>query len=221
MESQVFVCTRLPDDWLYWMKDLPEPKRFMMVPNAEHSLATGIFEAVPVIGTWTRHLLTSKPVPNFKWAISNTTGDVSVTLDPRVGDALHVNLWYSYSCSAIQRRDFRFLTADNPCKPCGPYVQGTCLNLKVFWHQTRLSPEKKGGFQYTGHVDPPTEKGQWVASFIDVTYKEDSDDSLGRPEGGFPFTKPGHLEFTTPVSIWPQEFPFEDCYGADCYGTLL
>jgi PhoPQ-activated pathogenicity-related protein len=208
-----------PDDWLYWLNDLPEPKRFLMIPNAEHSLATGILEAVPVMGTWMLHLLKNKPVPSIKWSISETNGDINVALDPTVGDALHVNLWYAQSCSAFQRRDFRLLTIDNPCT-CGLTVDGYCANLKVLWSQMRLQPEVPGGFRYIGHVDPPTEKGQWVASFIDVTYKEDNE-TLGRPAGGLPFTKPGHLEFTTAVSVWPQEFPYDDCYMETCYGTLV
>lgn len=35
-----------PDDTHNWWSDLPEPKHFLMVPNAEHSMATGIFELV-------------------------------------------------------------------------------------------------------------------------------------------------------------------------------
>ena len=29
---------------------MPDPKHFIMTPNAEHSEATGIFEIVPAIG---------------------------------------------------------------------------------------------------------------------------------------------------------------------------
>jgi len=199
-------------------KDLPEPKHFLMVPNAEHSLATGILEVVPVVGTWILHLLKKTPIPTFKWDISETNGDIKVVLDPKVGEPLHVNLWTANTCSAVARRDYRFLTADNPCE-CGVYTQGTCLNTKVGWSQTRLSPTHIGGFTYVGHVEPPTEKNKWVASFIDVTYKQDP--SLSRPDGGIPFTKPGHLEFTSEVSIWPREFPFDDCSGVGCYGTLV
>ena len=41
-----------PDDTHFWWSDMPEPKHWLMLPNAEHSCATGIFEAVPAIGTW-------------------------------------------------------------------------------------------------------------------------------------------------------------------------
>ena len=40
------------DDTHYWWSQMPEPKRFMMVPNAEHSLITGVFEAVPAVGAF-------------------------------------------------------------------------------------------------------------------------------------------------------------------------
>ena len=34
-----------------WWDQMPEPKRFVMVPNAEHSEATGILELLPNIAT--------------------------------------------------------------------------------------------------------------------------------------------------------------------------
>jgi hypothetical protein len=30
-----------------------------------------------------------------------------------------------------------------------------------------------------------------------------------------------HLEFTTQAAIVPSTFPFDDCAGEDCYGTLV
>jgi len=44
----------MPDDTHWWWKDMPDPKHFLMVPNAEHSQATGILEVVPAIGSFIR-----------------------------------------------------------------------------------------------------------------------------------------------------------------------
>ena len=46
-----------PDDNYYWWDQMPEPKRLMMIPNAEHSLISGVLEAVPAVGAWGRALL--------------------------------------------------------------------------------------------------------------------------------------------------------------------
>lgn len=191
-----------PDDTHYWWNDLPEPKHFLLVPNAEHSLATGILELVPAIGTWILHLLKEKTVPTFKWEINNSTGDITVHLDPRDIRPLHVNMWSSSTCDKLQRRDFRFMTADDPCV-CGVVVDGTCVITQHLWSQTRLEPEQKGGFKYVAHVEPPSTKGRWNALFVDVTYqKDDEDDSLGRPAGGIAFNKPGNsLKYSLMESI--------------------
>lgn len=70
-----------PDDTRYWWNDMPNPKHFIMTPNAEHSEATGILEIVPDISAWLQHHLSSTVVPTFTWTISNTTGEIVATLD--------------------------------------------------------------------------------------------------------------------------------------------
>jgi len=40
-----------PDDTKKWWSSMPDPKHFVMTPNAEHSMATGIPEIVPAIGS--------------------------------------------------------------------------------------------------------------------------------------------------------------------------
>jgi PhoPQ-activated pathogenicity-related protein len=39
----------LPDDTRYWWDEMSDEKNFLMVPNAEHSLATGILEIIPAV----------------------------------------------------------------------------------------------------------------------------------------------------------------------------
>ena len=62
---------------------------------------------------------------------------------------------------------------------------------------------------------------RYVAYFIDVKYKDPREVDSSLKADILPKDMPGQLEFTTEVSVWPNTFPYEDCQGADCYGTLL
>jgi len=221
-----------PDDTDYWWNEMPEPKAFIMTPNAEHSEATGIFEIVPAIGAWVTYLLKKQTVP-FTWTISNSTGAITATLDD-AGDVFEASVWYAYSCGTNpdgkKRRDFRILSMDSPCR-CGIAADGYCSNLKSFWTQEILQPTitADGKRTYTAHKDQPTD-GRWVAYFIDIKYYEAP--SAAKVSSEFPppsweactrlpCDMPGRLEFTTQVSIWPNTFPYEECYGEGCAGKLL
>uniref|UniRef100_A0A914EHI3 PhoPQ-activated pathogenicity-related protein n=1 Tax=Acrobeloides nanus TaxID=290746 RepID=A0A914EHI3_9BILA len=63
-----------PDDTHYWWKDMPEPKHFLIAPNAEHSMITGILEVVPAIGAFALANFLNQPVPSFSWTIDNDEG---------------------------------------------------------------------------------------------------------------------------------------------------
>jgi PhoPQ-activated pathogenicity-related protein len=218
-----------PDDTHYWWSSLPEPKHFLMVPNSEHSLATGIAEAVPAIGTWLKYLLDYRAVPTMDWTIDDTTGAITVTLNkvPADTSALHVRKYWANSWNGNLRRDFRLLNLDDPCE--SPIVSdGTCFNDKVFWRFEDLTPEADG-VTYIATHEAPTD-GTYAAFFIDVTYVKDpetNEDIYSPPGGGgwfpdfIPRDRPGQLEFTTEVSILPNTFPYADCSGVDCYGTLV
>jgi PhoPQ-activated pathogenicity-related protein len=221
-----------PDDTDYWWNQMPEPKHFLMTPNAEHSEATGIFEIVPAIGTWLTYLLKKHTVPEFTWTISNETGAITAVLDD-VGDVYEASVWYAYSCGnnpdGVKRRDFRILSLDVPCE-CGIGYDGYCSNLKSFSTREILEPTitADGKRSYTAHVEAPDD-GRWVAYFIDVKYKEYGDDLANKVDAPpsweacnlLPCDKPGRLEFTTQVSVWPNTFPYDACTGEGCAGKLL
>ena len=234
-----------PDDTHYWWDQMPEPKHFMMVPNAEHSLITGILEAVPGIGAFLSALLEKESVPTFDWTIADGTGDITVTLGDE-GIVHSATLWWAHSCGenandgGTKRRDFRIAHMDNPCT-CGPYIAGYCVNLKTFWKKTELEMTMVNGKRtYTAHVDTPTD-GTWTAFFVDLkfnskhggginwenvakTIKRDpsrlSPAAKARPVfpdfGGFPHDLGGFFEFTSEVSVIPQTFPYPDCSGTGC-----
>ncbi|CAM9264536.1 unnamed protein product, partial [Ectocarpus fasciculatus] len=163
-----------PDDTHYWWKEMPEPKHFLMTPNAEHSEATGILEIVPAIGTWLNYLLLEETVPEFKWTIDENTGEIVATLDGN-GRVHSAHVWYAYSCGTnpdgIPRRDFRIMSLDSPCT-CGVESDGYCLNTKSFWNSTELEQSiEKGRRTYRALVDPPDD-GHYVAFFIDIKYEK-------------------------------------------------
>jgi PhoPQ-activated pathogenicity-related protein len=170
-----------PDDNLYWWSDMPEPKHLMLVPNAEHSLATGILEAVPGIAAWLRQQLLGKRLPEMDWSIAKD-GTVSLSIDSKAGlpDVEEVNAWFGYSCgvnsdTGVIRKDFRVINMDSPCK-CGFSYDGNCLNLKSFFTKERLTSsgsDARGRALYSAHYDAPAD-GRYVAYFIEVTFKKHS-----------------------------------------------
>jgi len=183
-----------PDDTHYWWAEMPSPKKFLMTPNAEHSEATGIFEIVPAISTWGMYLLENKQVPSFDWTISNTTGEIVVTLD-RFGIVHEASVWFAYSCGhnvgnelndGGNRRDFRVAMLDQPCD-CGISSDGTCANLKSFWRKEVLNETiVRGQRTYSALMETPSD-GRYVAYMIMISYMKpvitDSSSSPSLPFG--------------------------------------
>jgi len=211
-----------------------------MTPNAEHSEITGIFEVVPAIGTWAAYLLQKTAVPEFTWEMNNSTGEIIATLDDN-GEVYEASMWWAYSCGTntdgTKRRDFRICSLDTPCH-CGIGYDGYCANLKSIWTREILQPEIVNGKRtYRAFKEAPGD-GRWVAYFVDVKYKEPNAaqfQALYKPNVNsklpkqlqsagnklIPVDKPGRLEFTSEVMIWPNTFPFADCVGEGCAGLLL
>jgi PhoPQ-activated pathogenicity-related protein len=100
----------MPDDTHWWWKDMPDPKHFLMVPNAEHSQATGILEVVPAIGAFIRTLLNDKPAPVFTWEI-DIEGNGDITVDVGQTNPKKVNMWSATTCNG-ERRDWRLVNID-------------------------------------------------------------------------------------------------------------
>lgn len=203
-----------PDDTWYWWDEMPGPKHFLMIPNAEHSLATGILEALPAIGTWMEHLLEERTIPEVNWKIDETTGAITVTWHgDRLTRVQQATMWYAHTCNT-DRRDFRILNIDNPCT-CGIGAEGYCANLKVLWQKQELTEVAPHTYTASYSVDD----GRWAAFLIDLTFAK----SFISPATLYqwPVDRPGCLEFTTEVSVWPNTFPYEDCHGEGCYGVLI
>lgn len=63
-----------PDDTHLWWDDMPEPKHFLLVPNADHSMATGIFEGLPAIAAFAVAKYLNKDVPEVTWVRDDDKG---------------------------------------------------------------------------------------------------------------------------------------------------
>jgi PhoPQ-activated pathogenicity-related protein len=105
----------MPDDTHYWWNDMPEPKRFLMVPNSDHTQETGLFEIVPAIGAWLRLVEEGRDAPVFTWEREEGNGQIIVFIEQ--SKSVKVNMWHATTCNG-ERRDFRLVNIDNPCT-CG------------------------------------------------------------------------------------------------------
>lgn len=172
--------------------------------------------------TWLTYLLTSTPMPSPVWSISPDTGDITASVVYPAGISspalANVTMWSAATCTkgaTGKRRDFRYSSRDDPCE-CGVASDGDCLNLEAFsWVATQLQPNERG--EYVAHMEA-NPSGAWTGFFIDFTFEKPA---LPSGLGTWPVLEPGCLDFTTQVSVWPNTFPFEECFGVECYGTLL
>jgi PhoPQ-activated pathogenicity-related protein len=210
---------QMPDDTHHWWSDLPEPKHFLMVPNAEHSLATGILEAVPAICAWISTLLNKQTVPTMDWDRDDESGQITLTLGEGADQVDKVMKYWTETGETYGRRDFRFLNVDDPCLS-GVGADGNCLNTQVFWKAEEVTASESDPNVYVG-THPMPANGTWAAFFLDVTYKKSENQGVASWPGGFIPTNSFVHEFTTEVSIIPDTLPFDDCSGTDCHGVLV
>jgi len=224
----------LPDDSTYWVNKMPGETHLLMIPNAEHSEATGILEILPNVGTFVNRIIEAQPRPTHSWTINATTGDITLTLGPDVAGLSvdKVHMWHATTCNS-KRRDFRIINngwgppGSDPgthCLPCGIGAKGLCTNELILWTDTLLEETSSGSRTYVAHRDLPKD-GKWTAFFIDVTMKGDGATKPKNPNkgdvGNWPFLPFGDFEFTTAVSVIPHTFPFDECVGETCLGSLV
>lgn len=221
-----------PDDQFYWWDEMPGPKHMMMLPNTEHSCATGIGELLPSAAAFAIGVLNGIEQPTYNWTIDPTSGDITVVAAKTPHS---VRMWHSTTCNN-KRRDFRIINLDDPCK-CGISQSGMCLNAEVLWSEKKLQETSPGSLTYVAHRDVPKD-GKWTAFFVDVQFKlpdhlqndnthhgpsmrTPTFDPFGKEVLGWPIGSPKVWETTTSISIIPQTFPFEDCSGEACQGVLV
>ena len=85
---------------------------------------------------------------------------------------------------------------------------------QVFRIRYNLHPSSiiKGSLKWIAHMEPPL-FGGYRAFYVRLSFSAGTRDwSVG---------KTGVMDFTTTVSVVPNNFPHPDCNGDECLGTLL
>jgi len=159
----------------------------------------------------TLEMMNFSNIPNFNWTHDPLTGDIIVQSEEQ---PVSVHVWHATTCNA-ERRDWRILNLDNPCT-CGfQYDEEMCANLAVLWASDTLQETYPGSLTWVAHREAPMD-GRYTAFFVNLQFNSTVSNSKG-----WPVALPGSLEFTTTVSVVPDEFPYMDCTGNGCLGSLL
>ena len=253
----------LPTDTRYFWEQMPnyeDLNRFILLPNTEHSMITGLLgnshvlklfyesmftEILPTVNAWMAQILAAdqmrtrmkfgegvlKPyktieernvatmemmefsnIPKFSWDIDPDNGDITVSSEEQ---PLAVNVWHASTCTP-ERRDWRIVNLDEPCE-CGFAVPGEdlCANLGALWASDPLQETEPGSKTWVAHFRPRTD-GRYRAFYVSLSFNSTSTSSYEWPLG-----HEGVMDFTTTVSVVPNDFPFPDCFGEECMGKLL
>jgi PhoPQ-activated pathogenicity-related protein len=167
-----------------------------LVPDAEHSLATGIVDAATSASAFYHLVRNGLPVPNYTWQIlkGNKTAQTIVQVDAASRPYLvDVQMWKATTLST-SRRDFRLVT-------CTDFTMGGCFQ-PVAWWPTTLHESAPG--QYVASSAPPI--AGWSAFNVQLIFEY--------PD---PFTGYNHtLTVTTEINTIPDTLPFKKCSFCNC-----
>ncbi|XP_078610561.1 autocrine proliferation repressor protein A-like [Branchiostoma floridae x Branchiostoma japonicum] len=182
----------MPDDSHYYWDQLEEEKYIRWIPNAEHTMAGHEISLLFGIRAFFLSLVEDWPRPEMTWTRETGTNSGKITLHTNVKPKI-IRSFYARTLDG-KRRDFRLVHLPPGELGLQPHP--------VIWLPEDV--QDMGNGTYVAEFDIPAVG--WLAFFIQAT---------------FPAPHGTALEFTTEVHIIPETFPFPECHGADCKGTLL
>jgi len=190
------------NDFYWWDQMVTGQGKFrQMIQNAEHSEITGIPNIMHEVSAWGNAYLQGLPWPQFNWTIDPNDGTITVMNNPLIAKPINVTMWHAPSYKRDGLRDWRLAGGYDPTLP-----------QLVLWSKTQLNETSPGSNIWLAkQAVPPT---GWMGFFVEVFYN-----------GPAPFWNPNAVSqyrMTTQISIVPKNvWPFPDCYGVGCYGTLV
>ncbi|XP_066292659.1 autocrine proliferation repressor protein A-like [Branchiostoma lanceolatum] len=182
----------MPDDSYFYWDQLEGEKYRRWIPNAEHSLGGHRASLFFGLRAFFVSLVEDSPRPKMTWKRETGAKSGMITLHTDM-KPITIRSFHARTLDG-KRRDFRLVNQ--------PPGQTSPQPHPVIWLPNDV--QDMGNGTYTAEFDVP-DVG-WLAFFIQAT---------------FPAPHGTALEFSTEVHIIPETFPFPDCHGADCRGTLL
>ena len=219
---------------------IPGETHLLIVPNSEHSLATGVPELVSSVTAFFASIAAREEArPTFTWSRDATSGALTVTLSPGSPAPSKVLLRHAQTSSST-RRDFRWvrLAGANGTAKCSllhgeisikPIEGGGNCVVPMVWHGVELQPALSSTADDEATLVESRQAAPTAAASAPLTF------TATPPQP----TKPGHytgyylelffpskhvkgkLQVSTPGFVWPDKLPYPDCDFASCPLNLL
>lgn len=200
---------QMPDDQRFWGKDMPADMHFLLVKNAEHSMATGLLELLPSAGAFAMSVQHNWTRPVITWDINEPNGAVTFNAD-RAPATVDITFCDSADGVSKGRRDFRWAALN--VSSCPVKVFGACVR-PLLWETLSgaqatpyLVQNNATSFTATMPMPDGAEAGKWRAFTMELTFKT--------PDPSKDFL------FTIPASVIPFTTPFPMCSGEACHSAL-
>eukprot|EP01062_Namystynia_karyoxenos_P007973 TRINITY_DN1280_c0_g1_i1.p1 TRINITY_DN1280_c0_g1~~TRINITY_DN1280_c0_g1_i1.p1 ORF type:complete len:532 (+),score=208.14 TRINITY_DN1280_c0_g1_i1:67-1596(+) len=194
-----------------WWDQMPGEKHLTIANNAEHSMATGVFEMLETLVNTISSIYHNGTRPSWSFTVDQEAGEFTVRI-PQGQEHGKVVLRHAQTISKV-RRDFRWARLANP-------ENGNCtlpeIHLKkpilfganciepIVWTGTTLNETAPG--EWKVKVDAPA--SGWKGYYVEAYFPSDR---------GIPT----EYRMTTPGMVWPNTYPHADCTKAACTGHLV
>ncbi|XP_077980688.1 autocrine proliferation repressor protein A-like [Glandiceps talaboti] len=182
----------LPDDSHYYYDNMKGPTYLKITPNSEHSQTGHYVDDLFAMRAFFLANYEGLKLPKMTWERKETATHGSITMHTDT-KPLTVHCYRAKTLND-KRRDFRLVGIDPATGQPGP--QG------IPWLAFDVQNPSEG----TYYVEFEKPASGWIGFFMLAT---------------FPGARDTVLEFTTEMHIIPDVFPFPDCQGKGCYGTLV
>ena len=183
------------DDQRHWAAEMAGEMKTVLIRNADHLLVTNFALVLQSVTAFYQSVVFEAPRPSYSWSIDATTGQIFVntSVPPKSVELIYTGI-------PAGRRDFRDIV--KTAVPCVIHPMGGCLRF-LWWFTT--SAVMLSHTSFSTNVTAPT--SGYVGFYLQLTF------ASGRPDVE-------DYVFASPASVLPLGFPFPDCHGSACNGTL-